>query len=130
MKIIILLMSEFDIEIINLDNNNDSRVFYSNLKTQEDLRFTYIEPAFTREIIVGYNNGDVELINPFWEDNKMKKLISNKYKPEKIINKLIKQISNNDINHQSSVIQIKISDYYPLYVSIADEMILYQLKDN
>ena len=60
----------------------------------------------------------------------MKKLISNKYKPEKIINKLIKQISNNDINHQSSVIQIKISDYYPLYVSIADEMILYQLKDN
>ena len=126
----LILMSEFDIEIINLDNNNDSRVFYSNLKTQEDLRFTYIEPAFTREIIVGYNNGDVELINPFWEDNKMKKLISNKYKPEKIINKLIKQISNNDINHQSSVIQIKISDYYPLYVSIADEMILYQLKDN
>ena len=126
----LILMSEFDIEIINLDNNNDSRVFYSNLKTQEDLRFTYIEPAFTREIIVGYNNGDVELINPFWEDNKMKKLISNKYKPEKIINKLIKQISNNDISHQSSVIQIKISDYYPLYVSIADEMILYQLKDN
>ena len=53
-----------------------------------------------------------------------------KYDGDRQIMKIIKQIEDNDVRHQNSVVQIKMSDYYPLYVSISDEMIIYQLKDN
>ena len=125
----LILMSDFEIEMINLDNN-DSKICLINLKNNSDLKFTCIEPVFTKEILVGYNNGDVELINPFWEEDKIKKNIIRKYDENRQIMKIIKQIEDNDIRHQNSVVQIKMSDYYPLYVSISDEMIIYQLKDN
>ena len=125
----LILMSDFEIEMINLDNN-DSKICLINLRNSSDLKFTCIEPVFTKEILVGYNNGDVELINPFWEEDKIKKNILRKYDEDRQIMKIIRQIEDNDVRHQNSVVQIKMSDYYPLYVSISDEMIIYQLKDN
>ena len=59
----LILMSEFSIAIIDLENNGNI-ISTINLLQNKDLKFTYFEPVFTKEIIVGYNNGDVELLNP------------------------------------------------------------------
>ena len=124
----LIVMSDYVIEIINLDNNGD-KVFHINLNQENDLKFTCFEPVFTREIIIGFNDGDMDLINPFCTDQKkIKNLIVNKYKPEKKINSLIESIVNDEVRHQTSIVQIKMSEYYPFYVSIADEMIIYQYK--
>ena len=124
----LILMFDFSIEIIDLDNNGE-RKSKINLFQDRDLKFTCFEPVFTKEIIIGYNNGEVELFNPFRNDEKnIKKEIENKYKNDLEIQKLIKDIANNEIKHRRSVVQIKMSEYYPLYVSIADEMIIYQNK--
>ena len=124
---LLIVMSEFSIEIIDLDNN-DNKIADINLKTNKSLKFTCFEPAFTKEIIVGYNNGDVEIYNLLNDDKNIKNMIVNKYNNEQKISKLIKDIKNNEISHQNSVVQIKLSEYYPLYVSISDEMIIYQFK--
>lgn len=123
----LIVMSDFIIEIINLDNNGN-KIYHLNLNIDKDLKFTYFEPAFTKEIIIGFNNGDVELVNPFSEKKKFRNSITNKYKEENQINKLLDTIINNDVIHQTSIVQIKMSDYYPFYISIADEMIIYQYK--
>jgi hypothetical protein len=124
----LIIMSDYVIEILNLDNNGN-KIFHINLNQEKDIKFSYIEPVFTKEIIVGFNDGDIDLMNPFISDQKKNKnLILNKYKPENEINKLIESIVNNEVRHQTSIVQIKMSDYYPFYVSIADEMIIYQYK--
>ena len=123
----LILMSEFSIEILDLENNGNI-ISIINLDKDKDLKFTYFEPVFTKEIIIGYNNGEVDLLNPLKNENNIRKEIERKYDKNKQIEKLIRDTSNNEIKHESSVVQIKMSDYYPLYVSIADEMIIYQRK--
>ena len=123
----LILMSDYSIEIIDLENN-DILIANINLIKDKDLKFTCFEPVFTREIIVGYNNGDVELLNPLKNEKNIKQEIANKYNENIKIQKIINDIKNDEIKHETSVTQIKMSDYYPLYVSIADEMIIYQLK--
>lgn len=126
----LILMSDFKIEIIDLDNReNDEIITNINLLYNKELKFTYFEPVFTKEIIVGYNNGDVELINPFKNSKALKTEIENKYKEDMKIKKIITDIEKEEIKHNASVVQIKMSEYYPLYVSIADEMIIYQSKN-
>lgn len=126
---LLIVMSEFSIEIIDLENN-DTKISEINLIKNMNLKFTCFEPAFTKEIIVGYNNGDVEFYNLLNNDKNIKSRIDNKYNNEQKISKLIEEIKNNEIRHQNSVVQIKISNYYPLYVSISDEIIIYQFKNN
>ena len=126
---LLILMSEFSIEIIDLENNGQN-ICEINLYQNKDLNFTCFEPVFTKEIIIGYNNGEVDLLNPFKDNKNIKLVIENKYNKDKQIEKLLRDGVNDEILHESSVIQIKLSDYYPLYVSIADEMIIYQRKNN
>ena len=98
----------------------------------KELNFTYIEPTFNKEIIVGFSNGDVEIIDPFAEDEEIaetKEQIHNKCSKFYDIKSLVKDKAINEPRHEESVVQIKMSDYYPFYVSIADEMIIYQLKE-
>lgn len=125
----LIVMSDYILEIINLDS--DTKFLKIELKKEYELKFSYFEPAFTMEIIFGYNNGDVEIFNPLENNiqNKIKEFISKKYKTEEKISKIVNEINNNDIKHYGNVVQIKISDYYPFYVSISDEMIIYQLKN-
>ena len=122
-------MSNFQIEIIDLENNG-SKISVINLYQNKDLKFTYFEPAFTKEIIIGYNNGEVDLLNPLKGDKNIKLEIEKKYNKDKQIEKLIRDTINKEIKHESSVVQIKMSDYYPIYISIANEMIIYQRKNN
>lgn len=122
----LILMFDFSIEIIDLDNNGE-RITRINLLEDRDLKFTCFEPIFTKEIIIGYNNGEIELFNILRNEKNIK--LENKYKKDLDIEKLINDIANNEIKHRSSVVQIKMSEYYPLYVSIADEMIIYQNKN-
>ena len=124
----LILMSEFSIEIIDLENN-ENKISTINLYQNKDLKFTYFEPVFTKEIIIGYNNGEIELLNPLKNIKNIEKEIENKYNKDKRIEKFIRDIASKEIRHESSVIQIKMSDYYPLYASIADEMIIYQRKN-
>ena len=124
----LILMSDYTIEIIDLENN-DIIINNINLIKDKNLKFTCFEPVFTKEIIIGYNNGDVEVVNPLKNEKYIKEEIENKYKVDIKIRKIINDIKNDVIKHETSVVQIKMSDYYPLYVSIADEMIIYQLKN-
>ena len=114
-------------DIIQLDD--DTFAFQLSLGKNKNLKFSYIEPVFTKEILLGFNNGDVELVNPFWEKERIKQIIEVKNKKKENINKFIKEVKDNEPKHEESVVQIKVSDYYPFYVSIADEMIIYQLKE-
>jgi hypothetical protein len=122
----LIVMSDINIDIIKLDDDNNA--FHLNLLKNKELKFTCFEPTFTEEIILGYNNGTVEILNPSWEKEKIKDLVDEKYKNINDINKMKKEVENNEFRHEESVVQIKLSGYYPLYVSIADEMIIYQLK--
>jgi hypothetical protein len=122
----LIVMSDINIDIIKLDDDNNA--FHLNLLKNKELKFTCFEPTFTEEIILGYNNGTVEILNPSWEKEKIKDLVDEKYKNINNINKMKKEVENNEFRHEESVVQIKLSGYYPLYVSIADEMIIYQLK--
>lgn len=125
----LILMSEFSIEIIDLENNG-KKISTINLIQNKDLKFTYFEPVFTKEIIIGYNKGEIELLNPLKNNKNINLEIEKKYSKDKQIEKLIRDTARNEINHESSVVQIKISDYYPLYVSISDEMIIHQRKND
>jgi hypothetical protein len=122
----LIVMSDINIDIIKLDDDNNA--FHLNLLKNKELKFTCFEPTFTEEIILGYNNGTVEILNPSWEKEKIKDLVDEKYKNINNINKMKKEVENNEFRHEERVVQIKLSGYYPLYVSIADEMIIYQLK--
>ena len=122
----LIVMSDINIDIIKLDDDNNA--LHLNLLKNKELKFTCFEPTFTEEIILGYNNGTVEILNPSWEKEKIKDLVDEKYKNINNINKMKKEVENNEFRHEESVVQIKLSGYYPLYVSIADEMIIYQLK--
>lgn len=122
----LILMCGSELDIIKLED--DTKAFHLNLLKKQELRFTYFEPTFTEELILGYNNGIVELFNPSWEKDKIKELVDDKY-ADVNFNKLKKENEKNDPKHEDSVQQIKISDYFPFYVSIADEMIIYQLKE-
>ena len=97
-------------------------------KNCEELKFSYFEPTFTEEFIIGYNNGIVEILNPSWEKEKIKIMFDEKYKENTDINNLKKEAEVDGFKHEESVVQIKLSDYYPFYVSIAEELIIYQLK--
>ena len=123
----LIIMSSKNISIVKLDE--DDNKFDYNLKINKELRFTYIEPVFTRELLIGYNNGDVCLINPFLEQEVINKQLNDRHNKYFNINRLRKEVAGNEPNHDESVVQIKMSDYYPFYVSIADEMIIYQLKE-
>ncbi len=123
----LLLISEFNFDIIQLDD--DTFAFQLSLGKNKNLKFSYIEPVFTKEILLGFNNGNVELVNPFWDKERIKQIIEVKNKKKENINKFIKEVKDNEPKHEESVVQIKVSDYYPFYVSIADEMIIYQLKE-
>lgn len=123
----VILMSDFDLDIVLLDD--DTMAFHLNLNNKNDLKFSYFEPTFTQDIIIGFNNGDVDVFNPNWDKYLLKKRIDDKYKKKDLIIKLIKEIKNNEPRHEESVVQIKFSYFYPLFVSIADEMIIYQLKE-
>ena len=125
----LILMSEFSIEILDLENNGNI-ISIINLLKDKDLKFTYFEPVFTKEIIIGYNNGEVDLLNPLKNEKNIYKEIERKYDKDKQIEKLIKDTENNEVKHEASIVQIKMSDYFPLYVSIADEVIIYQRKNN
>ena len=122
----LIVMSDINIDIIKLDDDNNA--FHLNLLKNKELKFTCFEPTFTEEIILGYNNGTVEILNPSWEKEKIKDLVDEKYKNINNINKMKKEVENNEFRHEERVVQIKLSGYYPLYVSISDEMIIYQLK--
>jgi len=122
----LIVMSDINIDIIKLDDDNNA--FHLNLLKNKELKFTCFEPTFTEEIILGYNNGTVEILNPSWEKEKIKDLVDEKYKNINDINKMKKEVENNEFRHEERVVQIKLSVYYPLYVSISDEMIIYQLK--
>lgn len=122
----LIVMSDTNIDIIKLDDDNNA--FHLNLLKNKELKFTCFEPTFTEEIILGYNNGTVEILNPSWEKEKIKDLVDEKYKNINDINKMKKEVENNEFRHEERVVQIKLSGYYPLYVSISDEMIIYQLK--
>ena len=122
----LIVMSDINIDIIKLDDDNNA--FHLNLLKNKELKFTCFEPTFTEEIILGYNNGTVEILNPSWEKEKIKDLVDEKYKNINDINKMKKEVENNEFRHEERVVQIKLSGYYPLYVSISDEMIIYQLK--
>ena len=122
----LIVMSDINIDIIKLDDDNNA--FHLNLLKNKELKFTCFEPTFTEEIILGYNNGTVEILNPTWEKDRIKELVDEKYKIKFDINKMKNEAENNEFKHEESVVQIKLSDYYPFYVSIADEMIIYQLK--
>jgi len=122
----LIVMSDTNIDIIKLDDDNNA--FHLNLLKNKELKFTCFEPTFTEEIILGYNNGTVEILNPSWEKEKIKDLVDEKYKNINNINKMKKEVENNEFRHEERVVQIKLSGYYPLYVSISDEMIIYQLK--
>ena len=112
----LILMSEYSIEIIDLENS-DILIANINLIKDKDLKFTCFEPVFTKEIIVGYNNGEVEILNPLKNEKNIKQEIANKYNEDIKITKIINDIKNDEIKHEKSVAQIKMSDYYPLYVS-------------
>ena len=43
------------------------------------MKFSYFEPTFTEEFIIGYNNGIVEILNPSWEKEKIKIMFDEKY---------------------------------------------------
>lgn len=122
----LVAMCGTDIDIIKLEDS--TKAFHLNLLKNKELRFSYFEPTFTEEIILGYNNGIVELLNPSWDKEKIKDLVDDKYKNEIDINQLKKENEKNNPKHEESITQIKLSDYYPFYVSVADEMIIYQLK--
>ena len=123
----LIIMSEYNLEIIKLDD--DSLAFHLNLMKNKELKFTCFEPTFTKELIIGYNNGYVELFNPFWDEKKIKTLVDDKYKKKDLINKFMNDIMNNEPRHEDPVVQVKISEYYTFYVSISDEMIIYQFKE-
>ena len=126
----LVIISSKHIKIIKLDE--DEILFDFDLDRNKELNFTYIEPTFNKEIIVGFSNGDVEIIDPFAEDEKIaetKEQIHNKCSKFYDIKSLVKDKTINEPRHEESVVQIKMSDYYPFYVSIADEMIIYQLKE-
>ena len=127
----LIIMSDYSIEIYDLDDNFKQKRKINLLeKLNPNLKFSYFEPVFTKEIIIGYNNGNVELFNPWKNEKNNESFIEKKYDDELITRKLIKDIENEEVKHYSSVVQIKMSDYYPLYVSVSDEMIIYQLKKN
>ena len=121
----LVVMTDYTIDIIKLED--DTNAFHINLLKNKGLKFTYLEPSFTQELIIGYNNGIVELLNPIWKKEEIKELIDDKYNNKIDINGLKKSIEDNGYRHEESVVKIKLSDYYPYYVSIADEMIIYQL---
>ena len=121
------IISSKHIKIIKLDE--DICVFNFNLDRNKELNFTYIEPTYNNEIIIGFSNGDVDIIDPFADKSKNKELVHNKSSKIYDIISLIRDVKNNEPRHEESVVQIKMSDYYPFYVSIADEMIIYQLKE-
>ena len=121
----LVVMTDYNIDIIKLEE--DTNAFHLNLRKKE-LKFSYFEPTFTEELIIGYNNGIVEVLNPSWNPEIIKTLIDNKYKDDSDINNLKKEVEANGCNHDEKVVQIKLSDYYPFYVSISEEMIIYQLK--
>ena len=123
----LITMSDFFIDFIKLDDDTNS--FHLSLSKKKDLRFSYFETSFVKELIIGYNNGIVEILNPFWDKEQIKDLIDEKYNQRDNINKLLKDISRNEPKHEENVVQIKLSDYYPFYVSISNEMIIYQLKE-
>ena len=126
----LVIISSKHIKIIKLDE--DEILFDFDLDRNKELNFTYIEPTFNKEIIVGFSNGDVEIIDPFAEDEKIaetKEQIHNKCSKFYDIKSLVKDKAINEPRHEESVVKIKMSDYYPFYVSIADEMIIYQLKE-
>jgi len=50
-------------------------------------------------------------------------------KKKDLINKFMNDIMNNEPRHEDPVVQVKISEYYTFYVSISDEMIIYQFKE-
>jgi hypothetical protein len=74
----LIVMSDINIDIIKLDDDNNA--FHLNLLKNKELKFTCFEPTFTEEIILGYNNGTVEILNPSWEKEKIKDLVDEKYK--------------------------------------------------
>ena len=124
-------MSDYSIEIYDLDDNFKQKIRINLLENiNPNLKFSYFEPVFTKEIIIGYNNGNVELFNPLKNVKNIESFIEEKYDNEIITKKIIKDIENEEVKHYSSVVQIKMSDYYPLYVSVSDEMIISQLKKN
>ncbi len=126
----LVIISSKHINIIKLDE--DICVFNFDLDRNKELKLTYIEPAYNNEIIIGFSNGDVDIIDPLAEEEKIaniKEHVHNKCSKIYDIKRLIKDVRNNEPRHEESVVQIKMSDYYPFYVSIADEMIIYQLKE-
>ena len=127
----LIIMSDFSIEIIDLDDNFKVKRRINLLeKINSNLKFSCFEPVFTKELIIGYNNGYVEIFNPWKNEKYIENFIQRKYDDDYITKRLIKDIENEEINHHTSVVQIKMSDYFPLYVSIADEMIICQISKN
>ena len=126
----LILMSEYSIEIIDLDDKCIKKKRINLFQKENLIKFSYFEPVFTKEIIIGYNNGDVEIFNPWKNQKEIDTYIQNKYNDDLLNKKLIEDIANDEVKHHSSVVQIKMSDFYPLYVSIADEMIIYQIINN
>ena len=124
---LLILMFEFSIVIIDLENNGQ-KICEINLYQNKDLKFTCFEPVFSKEIIIGYNNGEVDILNPFKDNKNIKLIIENNYNKDKQIEKWLREGVNDEIKHESIVVQIKLSDYYSLYVSLRDEIIIYKEK--
>ena len=123
----LFLMTENKIEIINIINENVIRSI--NLQIFEPLQFSYCEPVFTHEILVGFNNGEIELFNPFTNFNKIQEFIEEKNDDSKRALNVIKYIKNREKNHLDRVVQIKVSTYYPFYVSASDEILIHLLEE-
>ena len=121
----LVVLCDYYLDVIKLED--DTSGFQLNLRHKE-LKFSYFEPTFTEEFIIGYNNGIVEILNPSWEKEKIKIMFDEKYKENTDINNLKKEAEVDGFKHEESVVQIKLSDYYPFYVSISEELIIYQLK--
>ena len=123
----LLLMTENIIEIMNIMNENIIRSI--SLQIFKPLQFSYCEPVFTHEVLVGFNNGEIELYNPFSNNNKIQENIDEKNDESKRALNVIKYIKNREKNHLDRVVQIKMSIYYPLYVSASDEILIHLLEE-
>ena len=82
----LVVMTDYTIDIIKLED--DTNAFHINLLKNKGLKFSYLESSFTQELIIGYNNGIVELLNPIWKREEIKELIDDKYKIKIDINQI------------------------------------------
>lgn len=121
----IIIMGKFIIDLLTENKNNEIRL---SLK-DELVSFTYIEPVFTKEIIVGFSNGRVEVFDPINNKEKSQEKIMKMNEVDKVKD-FLEIFDNNKARHIKPVKKIKISEYFPMFVSISEDAIIHQISLN